>query len=197
MDLAQRMTVFAHAALVGILLWMSGRLAVIAVAQAHSGYIPPEYPLDLALILIPLGLAGLLAWGAIEWVRAGRRRVLVAVDLSALAASWTVLLVLVLMDDSPLLALGLESVCLASIAAVRPPGARDARFLPGWASLAGSALVGMITAATGIFLLRDSTPDSWGVLLTLVALSLIATVYPVIVGARRRQLPSGDIGARH
>lgn len=112
---------------------MSGLLVVIAapqlgtiVAQLNSGYVPDDYWIVVALILIPLVLAALILWGLVVWSR-GSRRLLVATDAVVTLGCWSVFLMYVFANDLPLVALALSPMALI-LAAVAPhprPGSRS------------------------------------------------------------------------
>ena len=103
-------------------MWMAGRVAVDAIEQAQSGYIPPYFPLVVGLGVAPLAFAGTIAIGLARWARVGRR-LLVAVDAVTIAASWTALVPLVFLGDNAMvITLGVAPLALVLVAVVPQPG---------------------------------------------------------------------------
>jgi hypothetical protein len=184
-DRAQRLTLLAHAALVAAFLWMAIHLGAILLVQSQVSSNPADLELGfLGLTSVPVILAILLVRGSIAWARSGQRRTLLAADILAIGASWTVLLVLLFADESPLLAIGLEAGCLAGVVAVVPPRTDEAVFRPHAAVLVVTALFGMAVAATGLALPRGASSEWWAALL--VASGLTSGTYSLIAVLRRR-----------
>lgn len=185
MDRAQRLTLLAHAALAAAFLWMAIRLGAIVLVQFQVSSNPSDLELgDLGLTLVPVILVILLVRGLIAWARLGLRRTLLAADILAIGASWTVLLVVLFADESPVLAIGLEAVCLAGVVAVVPPRTDEAVFRPHAATLVVTALFGMGVAASGLAFQPGASSECWPALL--VALGLTSGTYSLIVAFRRR-----------
>ena len=185
MDRAQRLTLLAHAALVAAFLWMGVRLGAIVVVQSQVSSNPADLELGfLGLTSVPVILAILLVRGSIAWVQCGQRRTLLAADILAIGASWTVLLVLLFADESPVLAIGLEAVCLTGVVAVVPPRTDEAVSRPHAAALVVTALFGMGVAATGLAFPPDASSEWWPTLL--VASGLTSGTYSLILVFRRQ-----------
>jgi hypothetical protein len=87
-------------------------------AQLNSGYVPPDYWMFVAMVAIPLVLAGFILLTLIPWVR-GSRRWLIATDLTVTLAAWPILVLLVVDSDLPVMSLGLAPLALA-LAVIAP-----------------------------------------------------------------------------
>jgi hypothetical protein len=89
-------------------------------AQLDSGYVPPNYPLFIAILAAPLAL-GALTLAALPAWRRGNVRWLIGVYLASTVAAWTFLTVFVFASDLPVALVLLAPACLfaALIAAWR------------------------------------------------------------------------------
>ncbi len=116
---------------------MSGLLVVMAAprmwtitAQMDSGYVPQDYWIVVALVVIPFVLAALILRGLVVWSR-GSRRLLVAADAVVTLACSSVLLMYVFANDLPIVALALSPIALI-LAAVVPNVRTDANHRDVW-----------------------------------------------------------------
>jgi hypothetical protein len=103
--------IVAHIALCVVLVAMVVPELWRVPAQLMSGYVPPWYPMFVALLATPLILGILVLLTLVPWLR-GRRRWLIWVDVTTTVAAWTALLVFLFASDLPLLLLVLAPVAV-------------------------------------------------------------------------------------
>ena len=126
MTAAQRFLVFVHAALVVAFAGYTLALAVRFVEQAQTGYISEGAQAGPLVGVVTLACALVPAGGVWLWVRTGHRRFALVADGVAIAASWTVLLVLIFFEPIIYVAvLGLTLLCPLVAAVVHGPATRN------------------------------------------------------------------------
>ena len=127
MSILRGAVVVSNLAMSGLLVAMAAPQVRRIAAQVDSGYVPDDYWINIALVILPFVLAALILWGLVVWSR-GSRRLLVATDAVVTLASWSVLVMYTFVNDLPIVALALSPTALLLAAVVRPaqPGPASA-----------------------------------------------------------------------
>jgi hypothetical protein len=103
--------VVSNLAMSGLLVAMAAPQLRTIAAQLDSGYVPDDYWINIALVIVPFALAALILWGLVVWSR-GSRRLLVLTDLVVTLACWSVLVLYVFVNDLPIVAMALSPIAL-------------------------------------------------------------------------------------